>query len=61
MSKNAVNPSKWLEKEDILTELDKRSADYKNGVVKGILWEDAKEQILASRKCKKTPKENMPR
>jgi hypothetical protein len=38
---------------NFLAELDKRSADYKNGTVKGIGWEEAKKQILAFENGKK--------
>ena len=43
----------WTKDKELLAELDKRSADYKSGKVKGIPWEDAKKQILASQKSKK--------
>jgi hypothetical protein len=39
-------PYKWWEDEGLIAELDKRSADLKSGKDKGILWEDAKRQLL---------------
>ena len=42
----------WSKDREFIAELDKRSADYKSGKVKGIPWEDAKKQILASRQSK---------
>jgi putative addiction module component (TIGR02574 family) len=42
----------WKDKE-FVEELEKRSADYKDGKVKGVSWEDAKAQILSSAKRKK--------
>jgi len=35
-----------------VAELDKRSADFKSGKVKGVAWEEAKAQILGSAKRK---------
>lgn len=43
----------WSEDKKALAELDRRTADYKNGKVKGIPWEEAKKNILASSKSKK--------
>ncbi len=43
----------WTKDKEFLTELDRRSAEYKSGQVKGIPWEEAKKQILASSKGKK--------
>jgi putative addiction module component (TIGR02574 family) len=37
----------WNDK-DFINELEKRSADYKSGKVKGIPWEEAKAKILNS-------------
>jgi putative addiction module component len=39
----------WKDK-DFVKELDKRSADYKTGKVKGVSWEKAKSQILSPAK-----------
>lgn len=41
----------WNDKA-FVAELDKRSADFKSGKVKGVTWEDAKAQILVSAKRK---------
>jgi len=43
----------WSKNKEFLAELNQRSTDYKSGKVKGIPWEDAKKQILASSKSKK--------
>jgi putative addiction module component (TIGR02574 family) len=40
----------WSKDKEFLAELNKRTADYKSGKVKGIPWEEAKKQILASKK-----------
>ena len=43
----------WAKNKEFLAELDRRSADYKSGKVKGVPWEEAKRRILASSKNKK--------
>jgi hypothetical protein len=43
----------WENDKEFLLELDRRSTDYKRGKVKGIAWEDAKGQILASSNTQK--------
>lgn len=53
MVEDSIDNYDWTKDKEFLTELDKRNADYKSGKVKGIPWEDAKKQILASRKIKK--------
>ena len=42
----------WGDK-NFIAELEKRSADFKSGKVKGVKWEDARAHILPS---SKTPK-----
>lgn len=42
----------WNDK-DFVAQLDKRSADYKSGKVRGVSWEEAKAQILSSAKRKR--------
>lgn len=42
--------SNWWQDEGILSSIEERSADYKSGKVKGVLWETAKKQILSSKK-----------
>ena len=34
---------------NFVTELEKRSADFKSGNIKAVNWKDAKAQILSSR------------
>jgi len=41
----------WNDK-DFITELNKRSAEYKSDKVKGIPWEEAKAKIMATGKKK---------
>ena len=53
MVKAELEDYDWTKDKEFLAELDKRSADFKSGKVKGIPWEDAKKQILASGKIKK--------
>lgn len=38
----------WKDK-NFVTELEKRSADFKSGKIKSVNWKDAKAQILSSR------------
>jgi hypothetical protein len=42
----------WNDK-DFVKELNKRSADFKSGKVKGVSWEEAKLQILSPAKQRK--------
>lgn len=42
--------SGWWQDEKILSIVQERSAEYKSGKAKGILWETAKKQILSSKK-----------
>jgi hypothetical protein len=42
----------WNDK-DFVSELNKRSSELRSGKVKGVKWEDAKAQILASSKTRK--------
>ena len=44
--------SDWTKDEQFMAELEKRSAEYKSGKVKGVPWEVAKKEILASSKQK---------
>ena len=44
IKKNVMN---W-EDTQLIKELDKRTADYKNGTVKAQSWDEAKAQILGS-------------
>lgn len=37
----------WAKDKEFLAELDKRSADYKSGKVKGIAWKDVKKKLIA--------------
>ncbi len=50
MVEDEIKGYEWSEDEDFLAELDRRSNEYKSGNVKGVSWEDAKQQILSSRK-----------
>jgi len=38
----------WKDK-NFITELEKRSEDFKSGKIKSVNWKDAKSQILPSR------------
>ena len=42
----------WNDKE-FVAELERRSADFKSGKVKGVPWEEVKARILASKTGKK--------
>ena len=53
MVEDELEEFEWTKDKEFLAELDRRSADYRSGKVKGIPWEDAKKQILASSKSKK--------
>ncbi len=53
MVEDELEDHDWTKDKAFLAELDRRSADLKSGKVKGIPWEDAKKQILASHKTKK--------
>ncbi len=53
MVEDEVENYDWTQDKELLTELDRRSADFRSGKVEGISWEDAKKQILASQKPKK--------
>ncbi len=43
----------WMNDKEFLAELERRSNEYKSGKVKGIPWDEAKKQILASSKSHK--------
>ena len=53
MAEDSIDNYDRTKDKEFLADIDKRSADYKSGKVNGIPWEDAKKQILASRKIKK--------
>lgn len=36
----------WCNDKAFMAQLDKRSAEYKSGKVKGVSWEEAKKQIM---------------
>jgi putative addiction module component (TIGR02574 family) len=40
----------WSSDPAFIAELDKRSAEYKSGKVKGVSWEEARKQVQASAK-----------
>ena len=42
--------SKWWEDEDMVTELERRSADLKSGKDKGVPWDQIKERLLNKNK-----------
>jgi len=46
----AEKESDWWKDEEILKIVEDRSSEYKSGKVKGIPWQTAKKQILASKK-----------
>ena len=41
----------WWNDKELIAELDHRSAQIKSGNDKGMLWEDAKKELLNSRKA----------
>jgi hypothetical protein len=47
-----INDFDWANDPEFIAELDKRSNDYKSGVVKGIPWDEARKKILSSKKVK---------
>ncbi len=53
MVEGEIGDYEWSKDKEFLAELDRRSADYKSGKVKGIPWEEAKLKIMASSKSKK--------
>lgn len=50
MVEGELEEYEWTKDKEFLAELDRRTADYKSGKVKGIPWEEAKKSILASSK-----------
>jgi hypothetical protein len=40
----------WWNDKAFMAVLDKRSAEYKSGKIKGVSWEEAKRQIIGSSK-----------
>ncbi len=53
MVEDEIEEYDWTKDKEFIAELDRRSADYKSGKVKGIPWEDAKKQLLATQIKKK--------
>jgi len=53
-SKGKIEPYEWWRDAELLTELDHRSEQIKNGNDKGQLWEDAKKEILSHTPPKET-------
>jgi len=49
---DVIEPYEWWNDNELLTELDHRSEQIKSGNDPGILWEDAKKEILSHRKIK---------
>jgi hypothetical protein len=49
---DVVEPYEWWNDNELLTELDHRSEQIKSGNDPGMLWEDAKKEILSHRKVK---------
>jgi hypothetical protein len=47
-------PYEWWNDEDLISELDRRSAELKSGNVKGISLEESKAYLLASLNNEKT-------
>lgn len=43
----------WINDKEFLAELERRSNEYKSGKIKGIPWDEARKQILASSKGKR--------
>lgn len=48
---DAHDLNEWWNDIELLAELDHRSTQIKSGNDKGMLWEDAKEELLNSRKA----------
>jgi len=49
---DVIEPYEWWNDSELLTELDHRSEQIKSGNDPGMLWEDAKKEILSHRKIK---------
>ena len=49
---DVIEPYEWWNDNELLTELDHRSEQIRSGNDPGILWEDAKKEILSHRKIK---------
>jgi hypothetical protein len=49
---DVVEPYEWWNDNELLAELDYRSEQIKSGNDPGMLWEDAKKEILSHRKIK---------
>jgi hypothetical protein len=49
---DVIEPYEWWNDNELLTELDHRSEQIKSGNDPGMLWEDAKREILSHRKIK---------
>ena len=49
---DVIEPYEWWNDNELLTELDHRSEQIKSGNDPGMLWEDAKKEILSHRKIK---------
>jgi len=49
---DVIEPYEWWNDKELLTELDHRSEQIKSGNDPGMLWEDAKKEILSHRKIK---------
>ena len=51
MVEDEINASgEWCENEELMSELDKRSANLKSGLDKGVSWSISKDQVLSTRK-----------
>jgi len=49
---DVIEPYEWWNDNELLTELDHRSEQIRSENDPGILWEDAKKEILSHRKIK---------
>lgn len=45
--------TKWWEQDEVINELEKRSADLRSGKDKGIPWEEVKKQIHGQKTSRK--------
>jgi len=42
-----TEPYEWWKDEELVAELERRSADLKSGKDKGVLWEEVKQRLLS--------------